>query len=372
MRRSLFVGAACAAFFVTPSFAATNGIAAPSVVSPQALTAPQADTGIYLVQGNSGKGNGNGNNKRPQGKPDKGNGGGKAKAPGNSGDKGPKAKTANNGNAGKPQKAAKANGNGNNGNGQGKQKIARDLAPVDRPGKRGDFEVLRGDDGRYRYSDERRRYDGLAWDGEERDLRRIVSTAAPLLLLGSSVDLNDLREDELVAYRNCPPGLAKKSPPCVPPGLAKKGVGYDEWVSGDDAYYDRVYRERRDDILRRYDSYPDADWRLGSDYIAGLYGLDPAPSGQRYGLIDGLPVLLSDEDYAGLQLINSLAGVPNIANGSSISPTLALTQPQLVNRYGLPPLQDGNNYAVVNGQVVQLDSDAYELLQLIRVARAIF
>ena len=27
-----------------------------------------------------------------------------------------------------------------------------------------------------------------------------------------------------VDFANCPPGLAKKNPPCVPPGLADKGV----------------------------------------------------------------------------------------------------------------------------------------------------
>ena len=43
-------------------------------------------------------------------------------------------------------------------------------------------------------------------------------------------------------FANCPPGLAKKNPPCVPPGLAKKGVtvrapgqtiGYDPYGIGD-------------------------------------------------------------------------------------------------------------------------------------------
>ena len=31
----------------------------------------------------------------------------------------------------------------------------------------------------------------------------------------------------------CPPGLAKKDPPCVPPGLAKKGVTVRDWHKGD-------------------------------------------------------------------------------------------------------------------------------------------
>ncbi len=32
---------------------------------------------------------------------------------------------------------------------------------------------------------------------------------------------------------HCPPGLAKKNPPCVPPGLAKKGVRSHDWRVGD-------------------------------------------------------------------------------------------------------------------------------------------
>ena len=45
------------------------------------------------------------------------------------------------------------------------------------------------------------------------------------------------------AAANCPPGLAKKNPPCVPPGQAKKGVTTREWLQrGDrlDRDYDRV------------------------------------------------------------------------------------------------------------------------------------
>lgn len=63
---------------------------------------------------------------------------------------------------------------------------------------------------------------------------------------------------------HCPPGLAKKNPPCVPPGLAKKGVG---------KQYDRDH-DRGDDLADRYDrdDYEElrtGDWvRInGQDYI---------------------------------------------------------------------------------------------------------
>ena len=57
--------------------------------------------------------------------------------------------------------------------------------------------------------------------------------------------------------RNCPPGLAKKSPACVPPGLAKKGVSerdFREMQRDEDRYRDDDYiydRYRRGDRLPR-------------------------------------------------------------------------------------------------------------------------
>ena len=44
----------------------------------------------------------------------------------------------------------------------------------------------------------------------------------------------------------CPPGLAKKNPPCVPPGLAKKGVERGDVATRDDD------SDRDDDSAARY------------------------------------------------------------------------------------------------------------------------
>lgn len=78
-------------------------------------------------------------------------------------------------------------------------------------------------------------------------------------------------------FANCPPGLAKKNPPCVPPGLAKKGVTartgdrddqFDPYGIGDrlpDGYVtiidprlflpnEQAYYVRRGDFLYRIDS----------------------------------------------------------------------------------------------------------------------
>ena len=49
--------------------------------------------------------------------------------------------------------------------------------------------------------------------------------------------------------KHCPPGLAKKNPPCVPPGLAKKGVTKDH--------------DRDDDLADRYDRDDYEDLRTG-------------------------------------------------------------------------------------------------------------
>ena len=62
---------------------------------------------------------------------------------------------------------------------------------------------------------------------------------------------------------NCPPGLAKKNPPCVPPGQAKKGYGV-----GDKYYYDEYlsdYDRRRYNLPRlpRGESY----YRVGDSFI---------------------------------------------------------------------------------------------------------
>ncbi len=68
----------------------------------------------------------------------------------------------------------------------------------------------------------------------------------------------------------CPPGLAKKNPPCVPPGQAKK------WSKDDDRSHDHD----------RYRSYRVGDY-IERDYIVlrdpYRYGLDPRGTYWRVG-----------------------------------------------------------------------------------------
>ena len=298
---------------------------------------------IWLAQGNSGKGNGT-----------KGAKTGKAKG------KVDKAKKT-----GKPDKGAK------NDRGNSAQQADRSTRPpnANKPDK---TQNMKG--GRRALTDERRNAstDRLlatpAPDG--RDMTKLLGAAA-LGFLGSDVVFADIPENQLYTYRNCPPGLAKKDPPCVPPGLAKQGVGYEEWISYDDDRLNDLWLDRRRQVLDT-DQQPEDDLLLlRSDQIATLYGLDPAPGGQRYALIDGVPVLLDDEDYRSLLIVNQLAQVPQIGPGTRIAPTAALTQSELSRLYGLPTPQADQNYSVVNGQVVQLTDSQYETLQLIRIARAI-
>ncbi|TDK51470.1 transketolase [Antarcticimicrobium luteum] len=196
--------------------------------------------------------------------------------------------------------------------------------------------------------------------------------AAPLALLGSDVIFADVPDDRRLTYRNCPPGLAKKDPPCVPPGLAKKGVTYDEWVAYDDGRLDEIYLDRRRGYLDRDVVLDDDHLLLSSNQIASLYQLRPAPAGKRYALIDGQPVLLTDEDYSSLLQIHDLARIENLPAGLLIAPTAALTQNELRQTYNLPPLEPGYNYAVVNGELVTMQDSAFEMLQLIRIVRSIF
>ncbi|WP_340241038.1 transketolase [Sulfitobacter pontiacus] len=216
---------------------------------------------------------------------------------------------------------------------------------------------------------------------EGRDMSVLLG-AVPLALLGSQIAFADVPEDKRLTYRNCPPGLAKMDPPCVPPGLAKKGVTYEEWVAYDDKQLDAIYLDQRTEFLDRdvvveedanQDVVLDDDTLLlSSEQIASLYDLRPAPAGKRYALIDGQPVLLTQEDYTSLLRINELARVENLPDGVRIAPTAALTQNELRQTYKLPQLETGNNYAVVNGELVTLQDSAFETLQLIRIARAIF
>lgn len=93
--------------------------------------------------------------------------------------------------------------------------------------------------------------------------------------------------------RGCPPGLAKKHPPCVPPGHAKKGGKHGEWRDHD----------RRGDIVDRDDFFYLDDF--------SRYDLPPLPRGQRYGVVDDQIVVIDPQSYQILQLIRAFTDLTN-------------------------------------------------------------
>lgn len=83
---------------------------------------------------------------------------------------------------------------------------------------------------------------------------------------------------------HCPPGLAKKSPPCVPPGQAKK---VHVWGTGDRIYGDDLHWITR----------------------PGRYGLPELPAGQRY-VVAGNQVYAVDEGtYQVITVLNAIEAI---------------------------------------------------------------
>ena len=83
------------------------------------------------------------------------------------------------------------------------------------------------------------------------------------------------------ATGHCPPGLAKKNPPCIPPGQVGK------------SYH----------IGDRYDD--DGYWR---DEDRDRYGLPPLPTGESYYRVGESFLRVNDDTRLVLELIEVLAG----------------------------------------------------------------
>lgn len=80
---------------------------------------------------------------------------------------------------------------------------------------------------------------------------------------------------------HCPPGLAKKSPACVPPGQARNGL------------VGRVVDWRDVHVVRK----------------PGLYGLAQAPNGQNYAIIDGRLVRIDSRTAKVLSVIRTVDAI---------------------------------------------------------------
>ena len=120
--------------------------------------------------------------------------------------------------------------------------------------------------------------------------------------------------------KHCPPGLAKKTPTCVPPGQAKKGV------RTDDTYRDDRYE---------YDD----DWH-----------------GDRYDRIRvGDRVILEGEEYT----------VVRVGDGRVVlrrNDTL----------YRLPRIVDGSEYVRMGDVIVKVDPKTRAIVEWIRLTDLIF
>lgn len=104
----------------------------------------------------------------------------------------------------------------------------------------------------------------------------------PTVLAAVSVGGGAMAKD-----KHCPPGLAKKSPACVPPGQAKKRRD-----------------PRRGD---RIDDYDDYAWLQDYD----RYDLPRLPRGQRYYVLNGRVYVVDQSTYEILDLVRAVGAVLN-------------------------------------------------------------
>lgn len=85
--------------------------------------------------------------------------------------------------------------------------------------------------------------------------------------------------------RPCPPGLARKSPPCIPPGQARKAeaIGIGSTLAGQDYV-----------VVRSWE-----------------YGLEPAPTGSRYVVYQGMLLQIDSTTAEVLTLIRAVDDIVN-------------------------------------------------------------
>ena len=105
------------------------------------------------------------------------------------------------------------------------------------------------------------------------------------ILLSVALALTAIASPALAGNGFCPPGLAKKNPPCIPPGQAKKGV---RGVHVGDYVTDYDYHRIR---------YPDR------------YGLPRLRPGERYYVVDGRIFRVDDSTYKILDFIGATAAL---------------------------------------------------------------
>ncbi len=135
-------------------------------------------------------------------------------------------------------------------------------------------------------------------------LTSIAVLAATLALIAAPVQAKDGKKSDPRpnhAQPNagfCPPGLAKKSPPCVPPGLAKR-QGYNL----DDRYHHAPDYFWRDDDRRIRLGDPLFDYTYHRITQPWLYGLPPVSDDWFYAVADGRIIRVDRDTFEVLALI---------------------------------------------------------------------
>jgi hypothetical protein len=153
----------------------------------------------------------------------------------------------------------------------------------------------------------------------------IAMIAAAVTLASAPADAKDK------GAKFCPPGLAKKSPACIPPGQAKKG-NYSS--DRDDRDHDRD-RWHSDDDDRDHDRWRRGD-RIDRDrYIVLQEGDRVTFEGREYLVVDtdNGTVLRRGDDW-----------------------------------YRLPRYNDGSDYVRIGDSVVRVNRETREVIELIRLA----
>lgn len=123
---------------------------------------------------------------------------------------------------------------------------------------------------------------------------------------------------------SCPPGLAKKNPPCVPPGLAKKGVTRQDTDTRQDPVRDEDY------ILDRF--------RRG----------DRLPSDRYVVLAEGDRVIFEGQEYL----------VVDTDNGTVL---------KRGNDWYRLPRYENSEYIRVGDSIIRVDRETKALIDLIRL-----
>ena len=148
--------------------------------------------------------------------------------------------------------------------------------------------------------------------------------------------------------QDCPPGLAKKNPACVPPGQAKKGVDRSELRAAQQI--DRAAEE-----LRRSIESTSTDATL--EEIARQRARVNALADAR------------DRDAALAQAQADLAAaLDRMSTGEGAGGPVPVV---LLDDLDLPALPVDEHYMVIDNTVIRVDAQQFELLDTIRRAAAV-